>query len=196
MNAAIPAATARDTNSLPTEIHAGRSTLPSSRGIQPSHRSRTAGARCRNPSTHAKLSWKPAPAAVDGSCRIIAIAANATIASPFQSRPNDRAHAPMTAMSAERTALAAGAMITSATIAATPTGTARRRSSRMNTAAMAATTHPSTARLKPEIARMCEMPAARKLWSIASYPSSESPRTSATSIASIASPCGTLPSSR
>ena len=88
----------------------------------------------------------------------------------------------MIAINADRIALAAGAITMSATAAATATGTARHRSSRMNSAATAPTTQPRTARLKPEIARMCASPAARKPFSIGRYPSSTSPSTSATSI--------------
>ena len=84
----------------------------------------------------------------------MAIAAKARIASPFQSRFNTYPLAPRTAINAERIALAAGAITQSAISAAIATGAARQRSSRMNNPAIHATTHPSTARLNPDIAKM------------------------------------------
>ncbi len=69
-------------------------------------------------------------------------------------------------MRADRIALAAGAITQSAINAATATEAARHRSSRRKNPATNAITHPSTARLKPEIAKMCASPAARKLFSI------------------------------
>ena len=89
------------------------------------------------------------------------------IASLFHSRPSVRPLAPTAAMSAERTALAAGAMSHNAAIAASATGAARQRSSRNTRPATIATIHPSTARLNPEIARMCESPTARNEFSTA-----------------------------
>ena len=98
-------------------------------------------------------------------------------------------------MSALRTALAAGAMSQSASPAATATGIARQRSSRSTNPANHATNHPSTARLNPEIARMCASPAARKLPSVGRYPGSTSPSTSATSIGRTPCESGTPASS-
>jgi hypothetical protein len=114
-----------------------------------------------------KLNWKPALVATEGSLRIMIAAASARIASPFQSRSHDAPIAPQIAMSALRVALAAGAMSQSAAIAASATGTARQRSSRRQSDAVHATIQPSTARLNPEIARMCASPTARNAFSIA-----------------------------
>ncbi|MFM2164351.1 MAG: hypothetical protein RL325_788 [Planctomycetota bacterium] len=92
----------------------------------------------------------------------MAIATTARIASPFQSLRTDAPDAPSTAIHADRTALAAGAMMQRAARAMIATTTACPRASRMTRPAAAAVTHASTVRLKPEIARMCASPTARK----------------------------------
>ena len=181
-NAATPAASAADANAPTRPSHAGWPRSGSSSGIHGNQCSVIGRVRCRSAITQRKLSWNPGATASDGACTSIATTATASTASPCQSRPSDAPHAPTIAISAERIALAAGAITSSATAAATATGTARSRSSRTNSAATAPTTQPSTARLKPEIARMCASPAARKPFSIGRYPSSTSPSTSATSI--------------
>jgi len=97
----------------------------------------------------------------------MAMATTARIASPFQSRWNDAPPAPTTAIHADRTALAAGAIRHRAASAASATTTACPRGLRMKIAAIEAATQASTVRLNPEIARMCASPIARKSSSIA-----------------------------
>lgn len=109
----------------------------------------------------------------------------------------------MIAINADRVALGAGAINTRARIAVIATHAAADRSLRNTMRATKATIQPRTARLKPEMARMCASPTARKPFSIGAYPASESPSTSATSIAPTPSsgwlPCagslGSMPAS-
>ncbi len=179
---------ARESSVPPSAIQTGSARDASSAGIQLSHRHATIGERCRSASTQAKLSWNPAFVASDGVVVSITMAAIASTASPFHSRPSEAPQAPTIDMSADLIALAAGAIRQSASSAAMPTASACTRSSLLASRAAVAATHPSTARLKPEIARMCESPTARKESSIARYPTSTSPRTSATSIERTAQP--------
>ncbi|MCE2881646.1 MAG: hypothetical protein LW636_04715 [Planctomycetaceae bacterium] len=86
-------------------------------------------------------------------------------------------------MSAARVALGAGTITNIAVAATITTNPACKRGSRVASDAIAAAIHPSTARLNPEIARMCDRPTTRNEPSIAAYPSSDTPSTSATSIA-------------
>jgi len=167
MNAARPAATARARNSPAIPSNAGRPGIGASPGIHRSQRACTGIDRCRSASTHAKLSWNPGFRASDGADSSMTIAATASTASPFHSRPTAEPEAPTIAISAERTALAAGAMRSSAQHAAIPHATACTLGLGETSRAASPTSQPSTARLKPEMARMCERPTARKEFSIA-----------------------------
>ena len=165
-NVAMAAANAREANSPRIPVSGLNPRHTSSVGIQANHRKRTVGARCRSAMTQAKLSWKPALVATDGSATSMTIAAIAIIELPCQSRPDAAPVAPTMAISAERVALAAGAMMKSAHSAASATGIARSRGLVTKNEVIRATTQPSTARLKPEIARMCASPTERNAFSI------------------------------
>jgi hypothetical protein len=164
--AASPAAIIRPRNSPASPTHAALVRLGSSRGIHASQRRMIGADRCRSAITHAKLSWKPAPVDSAGSMTSMTLAATARTASPFQSRPSAWAEAPTSAINAERTALAAGAMTMSAPSAASPHAIACTRGLGEIARATSPTIQPSTARLKPEIARMCDSPTARNECSI------------------------------
>ena len=195
--AASPEANAFVRNSPAIPIETGTPRRGSSRGSHESQRTAIGVARCRSASTQPKLSWKPGLTASDGSRSSISTAAMASRASEFQSRPQLPPIAPTIAIRQERIALAAGAIRASAASAAMPIAALLRRSSRVRRPAAVPTSQPSTARLKPEIARMCERPTSRNASSIGRYPSSTSPRTSATSMGRIAvTPSSGTPDSR
>ncbi len=195
--AAIPEASAFTRNSPAMPTQTGIPRRGSSRGIHQSQRIAIGAARWRSASTQPKLSWNPGLTASDGSCTSIMAAAMASSASAFHSRPQLPPIAPPIAIRQDRIALAAGAISASAASAAIPIAALRSRPSRVITPAAAPTIQPSTARLKPEIARMCESPTSRNASSIGRYPSSTSPRTSATSMGRIAAaPSPGTPESR
>ena len=121
-------------------------------------RARSGVARNRRPRTAAKLSWNPGSSAVEGAATSARIAAAARIAPEFQSRRASPPTTPMTDMDAARIALAVGASKQSAASITMSTTMSCVRVDRKHTRAIHPAIAPSTTRLNPLTARMCESP--------------------------------------